>query len=84
MVGSWETEVEGILVAFVSCNITSSTKSYSLVFALSLVRSGFKMLPAVVKKLGYKGITQSILVARTSVMSQNGSKCYFRSFPMLG
>ena len=42
------------------------------------------IVPAVVKKLGYKGITQSILVARTSVMSQNGSKCYFRSFPMLG
>ena len=43
-----------------------------------------EIVPAVVKKLGYKGITQSILVARTSVMSQNGSKCYFRSFPMLG
>ena len=46
--------------------------------------NGIRYLPAVVKKLGYKGITQSILVARTSVMSQNGSKCYFRSFPMLG
>jgi len=36
-----------------------------------------KLVPGLVKKPGYKGITQSILVARTPAMSQNGSKYYF-------
>jgi hypothetical protein len=44
----------------------------------------FRSLPAaVVKKLGYKDNSVNI-GGTTPAMSQNGSKCYFRSVPMLG
>jgi hypothetical protein len=44
---------------------------------ISMHNQNWHTVPGLVKKLGYKDITQSILVARTPAMLQNGSKCYF-------